>query len=59
MGVSVCFTPMGDVISKIGDGLSQAFLMAWAVWWALVLGFLISAIVQAWVRAGGSSLAVG
>src|SRR3954451_21542755 len=23
--------------------------MAWQVWWALVLGFLISAIVQAWV----------
>jgi uncharacterized protein len=37
------------VISKIGDGLSNAFLMAWEVWWALVLGFLISAIVQAWV----------
>src|SRR5947209_11667240 len=27
------------------DGL----LMAWEVWWALVLGFAISAIVQAWV----------
>jgi uncharacterized membrane protein YraQ (UPF0718 family)/YHS domain-containing protein len=40
---------MGDVISKIGDGLQNAFLMAWEVWWALVLGFLISAIVQAWV----------
>jgi uncharacterized protein len=40
---------VGDVISKIGDGLWQAFLMAWEVWWALVLGFLISAIVQAWV----------
>jgi len=37
------------VISKIGQGLSDAFLMAWEVWWALVLGFLISAIVQAWV----------
>src|SRR5437660_425157 len=23
--------------------------MGWAVWWALVFGFLISAIVQAWV----------
>jgi hypothetical protein len=22
--------------------------MAWEVWWALVLGFAISAIVQAW-----------
>src|ERR671931_1365923 len=40
---------MGDVIAKIGDGLWQAFEMAWEVWWALVLGFAISAIVQAWV----------
>src|ERR1700736_1402487 len=40
---------MGDVLSKIGDGLSNSFLMAWAVWWALVFGFAISAIVQAWV----------
>jgi uncharacterized membrane protein YraQ (UPF0718 family)/YHS domain-containing protein len=40
---------MHDVLSKIGDGLSNAFLMAWEVWWALVLGFAISAIVQAWV----------
>ena len=40
---------MADVLSKIGDGLSNAFLMAWEVWWALVLGFAISAIVQAWV----------
>jgi uncharacterized protein len=40
---------MGDVLTKIGDGLSNAFLMAWEVWWALVLGFAISAIVQAWV----------
>src|SRR5689334_21203600 len=36
-------------MSKIGDGLWNAFLMAWEVWWALVLGFAISAIVQAWV----------
>src|SRR6059036_3060727 len=40
---------MGDVIDKIGDGLWQSFLMAYQVWWALVLGFAISAIVQAWV----------
>jgi uncharacterized membrane protein YraQ (UPF0718 family) len=40
---------MQDVLSKLGDGLWNAFLMAWEVWWALVLGFLISAIVQAWV----------
>jgi uncharacterized membrane protein YraQ (UPF0718 family) len=40
---------MGDVVSKIGDGLWNSFLMAWEVWWALVIGFAISAIVQAWV----------
>src|SRR3954465_5501283 len=37
------------VLSKIGDGLWNAFLMAWEVWWALVIGFAISGIVQAWV----------
>jgi uncharacterized membrane protein YraQ (UPF0718 family) len=40
---------VSDIISKIGDGLANAFLMAYEVWWALVLGFAISAIVQAWV----------
>src|SRR5439155_876948 len=40
---------MSDILSKIGDGLSNALLMAYEVWWALVLGFAISAIVQAWV----------
>jgi uncharacterized membrane protein YraQ (UPF0718 family)/YHS domain-containing protein len=40
---------VANVIDKIGDGLSNAALMAWEVWWALVLGFAISAIVQAWV----------
>ena len=33
----------------IWHGLRGSFLMAWQVWWALVLGFAISAIVQAWV----------
>src|SRR5881398_1417718 len=33
----------------VWHGLRDAFLMAWGVWWALVLGFAISAIVQAWV----------
>jgi uncharacterized protein len=37
------------VLTTIGNGLEDAFLMAWEVWWALVLGFAISAIVQAWV----------
>ena len=40
---------MEDVISTIGEGFRQSFLMAYEVWWALVLGFAISAIVQAWV----------
>jgi len=37
------------VLTTIADGFKDAFLMAWTVWWALVLGFFISAIVQAWV----------
>jgi uncharacterized protein len=36
-------------MSVIWHGLRDSFLMAWEVWWALVLGFAISAIVQAWV----------
>jgi uncharacterized membrane protein YraQ (UPF0718 family)/YHS domain-containing protein len=33
----------------IVDGLTNAFRMFWEVWWALVLGFVLSGIVQAWV----------
>src|SRR6266436_8731578 len=40
---------MGEVLSTVGEGLKQSFLMAYQVWWALVLGFAISAVVQAWV----------
>src|SRR5436305_1000302 len=40
---------MEHVLSQAGTGLKDAFLMAWGVWWALVLGFAISAVVQAWV----------
>src|SRR2546426_4973299 len=40
---------MADVISTFGDGFKNAFLMAYEVWWALVLGFAISGIVQAWI----------
>ncbi len=36
-------------VDVIWHGLKDSFLMAWEVWWALVLGFAISAIVQAWV----------
>ncbi|MBV9918573.1 MAG: permease [Solirubrobacterales bacterium] len=38
-----------DVLEVIWHGLRDSFLMAWEVWWALVLGFVISALVQAWV----------
>ncbi len=40
---------MGGVFDTIWDGIQQSLLMAYEVWWALVLGFAISAMVQAWV----------
>jgi uncharacterized protein len=38
-----------SMLDTIWEGISNALLMAWTVWWALVFGFAISAIVQAWV----------
>src|SRR5437763_7011805 len=40
---------MNSVLDVIWHGLRDALLMGWEVWWALVFGFLISAVVQAWV----------
>jgi uncharacterized membrane protein YraQ (UPF0718 family) len=40
---------MSDVVSTILEGLEQSALMAYEVWWALVLGFAISGVVQAWI----------
>ena len=40
---------MSGVLEVLWHGLEDSFLMAWEVWWALVLGFAISAVVQAWV----------
>ncbi len=37
------------MLNVVWHGVRDALLMAWEVWWALVLGFAISAIVQAWV----------
>ena len=37
-----------EVFDQVGQGLWNAFQMAWEVWWALVLGFLLSGMVQAW-----------
>jgi uncharacterized membrane protein YraQ (UPF0718 family) len=38
-----------EALEVIWHGLRDSLLMAWQVWWALVLGFTISGIVQAWV----------
>jgi len=48
-----------DVLSTIGDGLWNAFQMAWEVAWALVLGFALSGIVQAWVPRSRIERALG
>jgi uncharacterized protein len=39
---------MNGVLDLIWHVIRDAMLMAWQVWWALVLGFAISAMVQAW-----------
>jgi len=36
-------------LEVVWHGIRDSLLMAWEVWWALVLGFAISAVVQAWV----------
>jgi uncharacterized protein len=41
--------PYAGYMDVIWDGLRDALLMAWEVWWALVLGFAISGVVQAWI----------
>jgi len=38
-----------SVLEVIWHGLRDSLLMAWEVWWALVFGFTVSAVVQAWV----------
>jgi uncharacterized protein len=47
------------VLDRIGDGLWMAFQMAWEVWWALVLGFALSAVVQAVVPRSRMQAALG
>ena len=50
---------MSDVLNTIGEGLRFAFQMAWEVWWALILGFLLSGIVQAWFTRGQMERVLG
>lgn len=47
------------ILTTLQDGLWNAVLMAYAVWWALVFGFTISAIVQAWVPRGSVERGLG
>jgi uncharacterized membrane protein YraQ (UPF0718 family)/YHS domain-containing protein len=48
-----------EVLDQIAQGLWNAFQMAWEVWWALVLGFLLSGVVQAWVPRSRMEKALG
>jgi uncharacterized protein len=50
---------MSDVLGTIGDALGNGFQMAWEVWWALILGFLLSGVVQAWVTRGQMERVLG
>src|SRR5712692_9667480 len=47
------------VLDPIGNGLWNAVQMAWEVGWALVLGFSLSGIVQAWVPRSRMERALG
>jgi uncharacterized membrane protein YraQ (UPF0718 family) len=40
------------LIAEVGDALSFAFGMLWEILWALILGFALSAVVQAVVSTG-------
>src|SRR5262245_467053 len=48
-----------DLLGWIGDGLWNAFQMAWEVSWALILGFALSGVVQAWIPRSRMERALG
>ena len=50
---------VADFLEAVGDGLGNALQMAWEVWWALILGFTLSGIVQAWVSRGQMERVMG
>ncbi len=50
---------ISSILQTVWEGLENAFLMAWQVWWALVLGFALSGIVQAWVPRARVERALG
>ncbi len=45
----VIAVPVAAVLAKLGDALSFSFGMFWAILWTLLLGFALSAAVQAMV----------
>ncbi len=47
------------MLHEIGQGFWNAFQMAWEVWWALALGFLLSGVVQAWIPRSRMEAALG
>jgi uncharacterized membrane protein YraQ (UPF0718 family)/YHS domain-containing protein len=50
---------MAEIATAIAEALSFGFQMAWEVWWALILGFTLSAIVQAWFTRAQTERLVG
>lgn len=40
---------MASVLHVLWHGIRDALLMGWQLWWALALGFFVSAVVQAWI----------
>ena len=47
------------ILEQLGDALASAGTMAWRIGWSLVLGFTLSAVVQAVVRRDVVSRALG
>ncbi len=47
------------VLAPIGSSLREAFFMFWETLWALVLGFALSGVVQAFITRGEMSRALG
>jgi uncharacterized membrane protein YraQ (UPF0718 family) len=50
---------MTDILHRVGEALLMAFGMFWQVGWSLVLGFAISAVLQAVVSKASMSRALG
>lgn len=40
---------MNSILDVLWHGVRDSLLMGWEIWWALAIGFFVSAIVQAWI----------